>query len=261
MSVRIGITAAPGRNGDRPAEVLNRAYVDAVVRVGALPLVLPVLDPAYTGTVLDAVDALVLSGGGDVDPRRYGQDPVPEVYGVDERRDEWELALARAALGRGVPVLAVCRGMQVLNVAFGGTLVQDLASITEDDHRVAELRDRVVHHVDVEPVSKLVEVLGAERIGANTLHHQAVCDVGAGLRAVAWAHDGTIEAIESEDARPVLGVQWHPELLVHRTPHRRLFEWVVQEARRAERPRRAEAVAADDGEGAGGVDEGERGVA
>jgi putative glutamine amidotransferase len=235
MSVRIGVSTAPGHNGTRPADVVNRAYVDAVVRVGALPLAIPVLDPGLADAALDAVDGLVLSGGGDVDPRRYGQLPVPEIYGVDERRDEWELSLVRAALGRGVPVLAVCRGAQVLNVAFGGTLVQDLASITDDEHRATDLRDRVVHPVDIEPFSKLAEVVGAGRIGANTLHHQAVCEVGSGLRAVAWAHDGTIEAIESDDARSVLGVQWHPELLVHRTPHRRLFEWVVTEARRTGR--------------------------
>jgi putative glutamine amidotransferase len=202
-----------------------------VVAAGGLPLVIPVLDPRCADAVLEGVDALVMSGGGDVDPRRYGQRPVPEVYGVDERRDEWELELARVALARGVPLLAVCRGAQVLNVAFGGTLVQDLASITDEVHRAVDLRDQIVHRIDIEPVSKLAEVVGPGPIGANTLHHQAVCEVGSGLRAVAWAHDGTIEAIESEDSRAVLGVQWHPELLVHRVAHRRLFEWVVGEAR------------------------------
>jgi putative glutamine amidotransferase len=169
----------------------------------------------------------VLSGGGDVDPARYGQRAVPEVYGVDQERDEWEIALACAALDRAMPVLAICRGAQVLNVACGGTLVQDLASVTPTSHRDAERSRELVHHVAVEPDSRLHHVLQVDAIGVNTLHHQAVDDVGHGLRVVARDDEGTIEAIETIDDRPVLGVQWHPELLFAHAVHRQLFLWIA----------------------------------
>jgi putative glutamine amidotransferase len=227
---RIGITTSPGQSADRPADVLNRAYIDAVAQSGGLPLVLPILDHAYADAVLDTLDGLVLSGGGDIDPARYGQTAVPEVYGVDERRDEWELALVRAALRRGTPVLGICRGAQVLNVSCGGTLIQDLSDTSDCAHREQDLFDCTVHRAEIDGGSKLAEVIQRSSIGVNTLHHQAVDQVGRGLCAVAWAEDGTIEAIECDDSRPVLGVQWHPELLVARGPHRRLFSWVVDEA-------------------------------
>jgi putative glutamine amidotransferase len=230
MSSRIGITASPGTNADRPADVLNRAYIDAVADAGGLPLVLPILGPEHADAVLDTLDGLVMSGGGDVDPARYGQRPVPEVGGVDERRDEWEIALVRGALRRGMPILGICRGAQVLNVACGGTLVQDLPSISDHPHRAADRWDESVHPVEVDGCSKLAEVLEVTSVGVNTLHHQAVADVGRDLCAVAWAEDGTIEAIEFEDSRPVLGVQWHPELLTAFGAHRRLFTWIVRQA-------------------------------
>jgi putative glutamine amidotransferase len=240
MSPRIGITTSPGTNADRPADVLNRAYIDAVVAAGGLPIVIPMLDPSLAGSMLASVDALVLSGGGDVDPARYGQQPVPEVAGVDRRRDTWELAIVRAALRRGTPVLGICRGAQVLNVACGGTLVQDLPSISEHPHRASDRWGEVVHLVEVDPASKLADVVDVLTVGANTLHHQAVAEVGAGLCAVAWAHDGTVEAVEADDARAVLGVQWHPELLTEHEPHRALFTWIVEQG-----ARRASATIAD----------------
>jgi putative glutamine amidotransferase len=230
MLPRIGITTSPGTNGDRPADVLNHAYVDAVADVGGLPILLPILAPSFVDAILDSIDGLVLSGGGDVDPACYGQTAVPEVSGVDQARDAWELPLVRAAMARGVPVLGICRGSQVLNVACGGTLVQDLPSITDHIHRANDRWGEVVHPVEVDPTSKLADAVGTESVGANTLHHQAVADVGDGLRAVAWAQDGTVEAIESDDARAVLGVQWHPELLTDHDTHRRLFAWVVAAA-------------------------------
>ncbi len=248
MPPRIGITTTPGVNADRPADVLNRAYIDAVAAAGGLPIVIPILDPVLVEAVLDTVDALVVSGGGDVDPARYGQVAAPEVGGVDECRDDWEIALVRASLGRGTPLLGICRGAQVLNVACGGTLVQDLPSITEHPHRASDRWGEVVHLVEIDPASKLAEAIDVASIGANTLHHQAVADVGEGLCAVAWAHDGTIEAIETDDARAVLGVQWHPELLAEHEPHQALFSWIVSEGIRNRVARAAIASAPREGD-------------
>jgi putative glutamine amidotransferase len=184
----------------------------------------------------------VLSGGGDVEPERYGQVASEQVGGVEPDRDEWELALVTGAIDRGHPVLAICRGAQILNVALGGTLIQDLPSLSTHPHRDDEGSHETGHPVQIEESSRLAQVLGRSSVrddtfGINTLHHQAVDRLGRGLRAVAWALDGTIEAIEPTDDRPILGVQWHPELLQHREEHQLLFRWVVSCA--AERLRRS----------------------
>jgi putative glutamine amidotransferase len=232
MRCRIGISTSVGEHRGRSAELLNRAYVDAVAGARGLPLVIPVLEDHHVDAVLDTVDGIVLSGGGDIDPARYGQVAAPEVYGVNAGRDRWEFALLRGALERGVPVLGICRGAQVLNVALGGALIQDLPAITDHPHRDDERDAEGVHPVTVRK-GLLARVLGTTTVRVNTLHHQAVGKLGAGLRATAWAQDGTVEAIELEDGRPVLGVQWHPEMLCAHEPHRRLFEWVVAEGERA----------------------------
>jgi putative glutamine amidotransferase len=210
--------------------------VDAVSLAGGLPLLLPTLEPSRVGDALDAVDAVLLSSGGDVDPACYGQQPSEHLYGVDGTRDAWELALVEAALRRAVPVLAICRGAQVLNVARGGTLLQDLPSVTDAMHRDAERFAEVVHPVELDADSRVAHVMGGHQVGVNTLHHQAVDRIGSGLRVVGRAADGTIEAIETDDGSAVLGVQWHPELLTHHDEHLALFTWIV--ARGEERRRR-----------------------
>jgi putative glutamine amidotransferase len=137
------------------------------------------------------------------------------------------VAGARAA---GLPILGLCRGAQVLNVAAGGTLVQHLPVGTDESHKQYERDGETVHPVEVDPGSLLAAITGRRAFGVNTLHHQAVADVGSGLRAVAWAPDGGIEAVDSIDDRPLLGVKWHPELLVHQPPQDRLFAWLAQAA-------------------------------
>jgi putative glutamine amidotransferase len=229
MSVRIGVTVSNGIHGDRRSDVVQTSYVDAVVDAGGLPLLLPILDPLLAPAVLASVDALVLTGGGDVDPACYGHLRHEAVYGVDPRRDEWELALVRGALERDVPVLGICRGAQVLNVARGGTLVQHLPDASDQPHRAADRSGEVVHVVDIAPASTLGAITRVSALGANTLHHQAVALLGVGLRPVAWADDGTIEGIELTDGRPVVGVQWHPELLTGFATHRALFRWIVEQ--------------------------------
>jgi putative glutamine amidotransferase len=230
MKPRIGITSAPSLHDGRRAEHLERAYTDAVVGAGALPFVLPVLDRADAQGVLSGLDGFLLTGGGDVAAAFYGGDPAPQAYGVEAARDTWELALVAAARTAGLPVLGICRGAQVLNVAAGGTLIQHLPVCTDEPHREYERDREMVHPVDVDPRSLLAAITGQRSFGVNSLHHQAVANIGSSLRPVAWAPDGVIEAVESNDDGPLLGVQWHPELLTHQPPHGLLFAWLVQAA-------------------------------
>lgn len=145
-------------------------------------------------------------------------------------RDAWEMALVAAALAADVPILGVCRGVQLLNVAAGGTLVQHLGTITEEQHHVRERDHEAVHPVDIHPGSTLASIVATCRLGVNSLHHQSAALVGQGLHAVAWAPDGVIEALESAEGRPVVGVQWHPEMLIDQPPHLELFGWLAREA-------------------------------
>jgi putative glutamine amidotransferase len=232
MKPRVGITTSPGVHEDRWVEALERAYITAVVEAGAVPFVLPTLDPSEVTAVLPCLDGLLLAGGGDVDPARYGAEPTDTLVGVDAGRDAYELALVEAAVTLGVPVLGICRGAQVLNVARHGTLVAHLPAVTSLPHRVEERWGDVAHPVRVDSDSVLAGVVGAEALGVNTLHHQAVDVVGVDLRAVAWAEDGVVEAIEGRGPVRLLGVQWHPELLPADPRHRALFRWLVDEAAR-----------------------------
>lgn len=206
-------------------------YVNAVERAGGRALLVP---PSERGIeeALDALDGLVFSGGSDLDPQSYGQEVHPETKGVVAERDRAELALLQAALARDMPVLAVCRGSQVLNVALGGDLVQHLPEVVGDHkhkHTPGEFAD---HDVELDPDSKLGSLLGA-RAPVKSHHHQGLGRVGSGLREVARAEDGTLEAIEDPSRRFALGVLWHPEA----GEDQRLFEALVEEARAYRRGR------------------------
>jgi len=230
MAPLIGIVAHPTpveeAGFQAPHAVTNLAYVKAVRKAGGIPVLLPLVDPDDAAASVARVDGVVLTGGFDVDPSTYGQPPHPETGPVDPVRDGLELAAVRAAVDADIPLLAICRGIQVLNIALGGTLVQHL-----DKHHDVERYNEVVHPVSVEPGSILAGWLeGVDSLDVNTLHHQAVDSVAPACRAVAWAHDGTVEGIEVEGARAVVGVQWHPELLRHRPEHLRLFESLVAAA-------------------------------
>jgi putative glutamine amidotransferase len=230
----IGITAYPRVLDIVPEPTLlhtvSRRYVDSVAEAGGCPLILPVVDPRLAVAAIAALDGLVIPGGGDVDPARYGEAQAPETGGVDPDRDAWELACALAALDRRLPMLAVCRGCQVLNVALGGTLVQDVPSATGERHGWAARFDELVHEVRLAPASRLAGAIGATVIGTNSLHHQAVGRLGEGVSAVGWAPDGAIEAIEVADHPEVVAVQWHPELLEHDAVHQGLFRDLVRRA-------------------------------
>jgi len=208
---------------------LNAAYVRALESQGVVPIVVPPLGNTDAALrILDVVAGLVLTGGEDVDPARYGATPHPELGPVNCARDETELALLARARTLGLPTLAICRGIQVVNVALGGTLVQDLPSQRRDvaPHEVDDERDSRVHGVSVEPSSRLASILDVQSLGVNSIHHQAVDRLGEAMRINARADDGVVEGVESADpAWWMVGVQWHPEELTG-TPEpwdRRLF--------------------------------------
>jgi gamma-glutamyl-gamma-aminobutyrate hydrolase PuuD len=208
-----------------PAALVPLAYVDAVERVGGRAIVLPPTDEAIDET-LDVVDGIVFSGGVDVDPAIYGADMHPETDDPQAHRDAGELALMAAALERDMPVLAICRGFQLLNVVRGGDLIQHLPeSVGNDDHKQVP-GEFVRHPIEVRGGTRLAGLVGASS-EVTSHHHQAVGAVGEGLVETAWAADGTLEAIEDPEKRFVLGVQWHPEA----TDDQTLFEELVSEAR------------------------------
>ena len=227
----IGITAYPRMVEIVPGPTLlhtaNRYYVDSIVRAGGVPVILPAIDPSLAPAAIDRIDGLVLPGGGDVDPAAYDEDAAPEVSGVDPRRDGWEIACARAALDRNLPLLATCRGLQVLNVALGGSLAQHVPG-----HGHAARFEQLVHQIRLDPSSRLAALVGDCVVGANSLHHQAAGRLGSGVRAVGWAPDGTIEAIEVDGHPEVVAVQWHPELLEHDDINQGLFRDLVETSSR-----------------------------
>jgi putative glutamine amidotransferase len=237
----IGITTRRMDTETLHLDVVDRAYGDAIWQSGGTPHLLPrPADPS--GGTLTGLDGLLLSGGGDVDPANYGEATSPESGGIDPGRDAWEIALVRQALQMGVPVLGVCRGCQVLNVAYGGTLVQHLPTRSPLPHLVLA-RESVAHGVRVEPGTQLFAVEGTTEIDVNSVHHQAVDTLGECLRSTAWAEDGTIEAIEHL-TEPAIGVQWHPENLLGQASHRAVFVWLVGAAAGRQRPPRPAAAGA-----------------
>jgi putative glutamine amidotransferase len=209
----IGITTyaeeATWGNWTEPAAFVPLAYVRAVDRAGGRPLLLPPVEDGIDET-LDALDAIIFSGGGDLDPETYGAEAHPETNEVSPERDSAELALLRAALSRDMPVLAVCRGSQLLNVARGGDLVQHLPEIVGHDRHRHEHGVMADHDVKVESESRLGTILG-DHAPVKSSHHQGFGRIGEGLLASAWAEDGSAEAVEDPSHRFALGVLWHPE--------------------------------------------------
>jgi len=224
----IGISSY-GRAGERQTFSVPCEYVDAVRMAGGVPIVLPPVE-GETPEGLDAVAGLILPGGGDVDPAHYGGGHHDANYGISHERDRFELSLARAAIARrSIPLLCVCRGMQLLNVALGGDLIAHIPDQfgTSVVHRAPQLTP-VPHDVRLDPQSRLARLLDGTQLTVQSVHHQAVGRLGEGLRAVAWSDDGVIEALESERHPFVIGVQWHPELDALSDPRpMRLFEELV----------------------------------
>ncbi len=237
----IGVTMATTPDGAvggaLPRAWLNNAYLLAVQQAGGVPILLPPrLDEGTLDTLWSHIDGVLLTGGGDVAPARFTDEaPHPTVDGVSGARDALEIEVTERALHDGRPVLAICRGIQVLNVALGGSLHQDIASETGSPivHAQTEPRDRPTHLVKVMGEgTRLGATLGGAEVDVNSFHHQSIKRLGRGLRDVAWAPDGIIEGVELADAPAlVLGVQWHPEELVaHDDAARGLFRALVAAA-------------------------------
>ena len=222
------VTATTEIIRDIPRVRVNEAYTDALAAAGLVPVVLPPIDAAVAAASLTDIAGLVLTGGEDVDPARFGEDAHPANGEPHGRRDAYELALAREAHERRIPTLAICRGLQVMNVALGGTLIQDIPSQYSRDiaHDPAGRRADRVHRVTIEAESNLARIVGSTSVFTNSSHHQAAHRLGRGLRVTARSDDGIVEAIEPTDgAWWMVGVQWHPEELTA-TPEdwdRRLF--------------------------------------
>lgn len=235
----IGITGYADRSA-RPPNVsvyaLSKTYVQAVASYGGAPLIIPpYLEETELRPILHTLDGVILSGGGDIHPSSYGRTDGGLLWRVDQERDESELMLARWVLEADLPLLAICRGVQVLNVAAGGTLIQDISTAVPGalSHSCVAGRPLpdVVHVVKVEPRTQLASLVGAGRLGVNSAHHQAVDEIGDGLLVTAHAPDGIVEGVESPDRRFCLGVQWHPEAMVESAPvMRRLFEGLIEAA-------------------------------
>jgi putative glutamine amidotransferase len=216
----IGITGRPqevlAAGTNVRAYLTTHTYSDSIKRGGGIPIVLVPVDATLMDHVLDRIDGLLITGGGDLNPERYGAERHEAVRGVDDERDEFELEVVRRAMDRRLPTMAICRGLQVVNVALGGTLVQDLPS-----HRGAHGHD-ITGEGAYEPHSetlieedcRIASIIGPGLHRINSIHHQAVEKLGTGLRVVGAAPDGTVEAIEHEDdSWPLIAVQWHPEFL------------------------------------------------
>jgi putative glutamine amidotransferase len=232
----VGITTyvEPARWGywDLEAALIPSDYVNAVQQAGGRPLLVPPVEDGIEET-LEALDGIVFTGGSDIDPVEYGAEAHPETFGVRPERDRAELALLTAALERDMPVLGICRGIQVLNVALGGDLDQHLPDVVgHERHKHNPPGIFADHEVAIEPGTKLASLLGGAH-GVKSHHHQGLRQLGEGLVEAARADDGTVEAIEDPNRRFALGVLWHPEA----GDNMRLFEALVQEAAayRAER--------------------------
>ena len=219
------------RNGE--AFSLAPQYAAAVCQAGGLPVLFPPQCPEAR-VILSRCDALVLTGGGDISPDFYGAPCGNSTHAVHRDRDAAEIALAREAIARGIPVLGICRGLQIINVALGGDLLQDLPTSigTRICHRNAE-HDPVLHEVIVLPDTLLRGIVGQDTLEISSWHHQAIANMAPALRINAIAEDGVIEAVDMPDNPDVFAVQWHPEHTAAGDPHQQaLFAWLVQRAAR-----------------------------
>jgi putative glutamine amidotransferase len=210
---------------------LLATYVDAVQMAGGIPILLPPnrLNPKR---ILDTIDGLILVGGGDINPKLYGGSSHPMVYFVNDERDEFELSLAKLALTASIPVLGICRGMQMLNIATGGDLIIHVPDVygTATMHRLDQPIGPIEHQVEIEPNSLLEKIMQTTATTVISCHHQAVKNVPSSWRIVASAPDGLVEAIEYKSHPWMLGVQWHPEILSEDSLNPRIFEALVQAA-------------------------------
>ena len=208
---------------------LSHGYFQSVVAAGGVPMIIPPVEDANTlVNTLDRIDALILSGGGDINPLFGGDEPSPRLRGINQKRDLPELMITRLAYNRQIPILGICRGIQALAVALGGKVAQDISIQANVKHSQDADRAEQTHSIKIAEDSILHSLYGEEKIYVNSFHHQAVKDAGDKFRVVAKSSDGIIEAMESSEYKSIIGVQWHPECLEDGMP---LFRWLVEEAK------------------------------
>ncbi len=240
MKPVIGITPSPSEDtlahGSFTRYAIAQPYVEAVLAAGGIPMVLPPQDD-HANALLDTIDGLLLSGGGDIEPACFGDGVVhPATYGVHPLRDRFEIDLTATALKRDLPMFCICRGIQVLNVALGGTLMQHVPdqhpnAVPHRQHEAGLKPDDISHPVHAVPRSPLERIYGGAEIGVNSYHHQAIKNVARLLEVAGYGPDGLIEAVAMPSRRFVLGVQWHPELMFQRHPeHLAPFRALVEAA-------------------------------
>jgi len=234
---RIGITSWHHRDEEERWEAVLDAYTRAVLEVGGLPVILPIAiaEPALIEEYLETIDGLIMTGGSDIHPSFYGQIVLERCGEIDEQRDRFEVELIHAARGRDLPFLGICRGLQVLNVALGGSLYQDISyrAGTDPAHMSPrERRGEPAHQVAITPGSRLAHIIGSREMPVTSTHHQIIRDLAPDLAASAVAPDGVIEAVEGT-GRFLLAVQWHPERMADRHPEQlALFRSLVESTRR-----------------------------
>ncbi|HLY31923.1 MAG TPA: gamma-glutamyl-gamma-aminobutyrate hydrolase family protein [Ktedonobacterales bacterium] len=228
--------ATLSKTTQRPLYANNRSYARAIERAGGAPVFIPLAESDHLDAICDTLctrlDGLLLSGGADIDPAFYHEERLPECGEIEPERDLLELALTRRAMKQGLPIFGICRGIQLLNVACGGSLYQDIQAQRPESLRHPQTehpRDFRAHSIRIEGASRLATITGAQAHQVNSLHHQAVKDAGAGLTVTAWAEDGVIEAMEARDYPFALAVQYHPEELAESDPFsQQLFVAFVQ---------------------------------
>ena len=229
----IGLPTLAIPAGPKPPRFgINQSYVRALAAAGCAPVLIPIVDDDRLRAIYERLDGIVFPGGADVAPHEYGEEPLDNLDEVEPERDRVELRLARWAFEDDMPTLGICRGQQLINVALGGTLYQDLRhqGATSVDHSDADgrKRDALVHRVRIDPDSRLAQLIDETSIEVNSLHHQAVKDVASALRVTGRADDGVIEAVESPDHRFLIAVQWHPEEISDMPWIQRLFAGFVK---------------------------------
>lgn len=238
MKPVIGVTVSKGTtDGGSNYLRLNESNMKALIAAGAMPVMLPITgEDEIIDEYLDLVDGLYFSGGGDVDPLIFNEDPIKEMGNIDHRRDEFELKLFKKAAEKNMPILGICRGEQVINIGAGGSVYQDIHAQregTKGHSPKSSSGNYAYHSAKIMKDTKLYSLLGTEEININSYHHQAVKEVADGYKVSALAKDGIIEAIESEKHDFIIGIQWHPELMFDRYPvFLKIFEGLVAAAKK-----------------------------
>ncbi len=228
----IGITTRNGKDRDgHPLTALQHSYINAIVQAGGLPVLLPAILPEEDFRDLySRLSGILFSGGGDVAKEHFNGSPHPRIGEVDEKRDFTELSLMRSAVNDGKPILGICRGAQVMNVALGGTLythIHDQLPGALDHDYPGDLRRAIVHPVNVDETTRSAEIFGETLLNVNSLHHQGLKDIAPGLRVAGHAPDGLVEVVEITDHPYAVAVQWHPEWLTDQPSMQRLFKSFV----------------------------------